>query len=169
MARNLPSFREMAAITVLVLATSTPTLAGELEGPGRFCGYSPIIDLEPGERVVTLRGGIHGGSFRWEGAFGVMEVSGIGWASRPLGRIVQRRSRTAPARFAQSRDQDGDYVIAIWNGAQGAAYFHSETPFTRAQIAAIGRVKLFQEGETPEGCGLRTIFDWDRLSAPADD
>ena len=62
---------------------SSKANAGELVGPGRFCGYSPIIDLQAGEKVVTLQGGIHGGSFLWEGPFGKLEVHGIGWASPP--------------------------------------------------------------------------------------
>jgi hypothetical protein len=134
--------------------------AGELKGPGRFCGYSPIIDLLPGETITTLEGGVHAGKFRWEGPFGSLEVSGIGWASRPPGRIVVAQSGTRPALFAQRRT-DGRYVVAIWNGAHAAAYFSSDSPFTPDQIRAIGRVALYQEGETPEGCNLRTIFAWD--------
>lgn len=84
---------------------SAPAKAGELVGPGRFCGYSPIIDLLPGEKVTTLEGGIHGGSFRWEGAFGSLEVHGIGWASRPKGRMIKAATGTRPARFAQRRQQ----------------------------------------------------------------
>jgi hypothetical protein len=131
-----------------------------LEGPGRFCGYSPIIDLTPGERATPLEGGIHSGSFRWEGAFGSLLVHGIGWASRPPGRILEPQTNKTPARFAQRRANDR-YEVAIWNGAQAAAYFVSESPFTKPQIAAIRRVRLYQEGETPSGCNLRTGFAWD--------
>jgi hypothetical protein len=52
----------------------------------------------------------------------------------------------------------GAYVVAIWNGRQGAAYFTSDQPITAAQLGAIDRVRLYQEGETPEGCNLRTVF-----------
>lgn len=145
---------------VLVMAFSLPAAAGEIEGPGRFCGYSPIIDLLPGEKVTTLEGGIHGGSFRWEGPFGSLDVRGIGWASRPNGRIVEVQTSTRPARFAQRR-VNRRYEIAIWNGAHGAAYFSSATPLTARQIKAISRVNLFEEGQTPSDCSLRTSFSWD--------
>jgi hypothetical protein len=134
--------------------------ANELKGPGRFCGYSPIIDLLEGETITTLQGGIHGGSFRWKGAFGTLEVYGIGWAGRPPGEIVRQPADGRPGRFEQRRE-DGDYVVAIWNGEYGAAYFRSEEPLTSQQIEAIDRVALFNEGETPEGCKLRTVFSWE--------
>lgn len=137
-----------------------PLEAGELVGPARFCGYSPIIDLLPGEEVTTLEGGIHGGSFRWEGLFGSLEVYGIGWASRPKGRLIEAATGTRPARFRQRR-QNGLYEVAIWNGARGAAYFRSTRPFTALQLDAIGRVSLFEEGQAPSGCHLRTVFSWD--------
>ncbi|MCR2833330.1 hypothetical protein [Parerythrobacter lacustris] len=65
-----------------------------------------------------------------------------------------------PGRFEQRRE-DGDYVVAIWNGEHGAAYFHSAQPLTPQHFAAIDRVLLFNEGETPEGCDLRTVFSWE--------
>ena len=138
----------------------TPATASELEGPARFCGYSPIIDLQPGETITTLQSGIHGGSFRWDGAFGSLVVNGIGWASRPNGRLVVKPSESIVGRFAE-RKRDRKYVIAIWNGRQGAAYFESSTRFTNLQRAAIERVRLFQEGEEPSACDLRTVFSWD--------
>ncbi|MGH7027739.1 hypothetical protein [Brevundimonas sp.] len=150
-------------ITLMVLAISGAAFSStvhELEGPARFCGYSPIIDLLPGEKVTTLEGGIHAGSFRWEGAFGSLNVAGIGWASRPPGRIVVAQSGARPARFAQRRVDDR-YVVAVWNGANGAAYFSSPSPLTPQQISAIGRVTLFEEGQVPLGCDLRTAFSWD--------
>lgn len=134
--------------------------AAELEGPARFCGYSPIIDLQPGETITTLRGSIHSGSFRWDGDFGSLVVIGVGWASRPGGRLVVEPSESSPGRFAQ-RKRDGIYTIAIWNGRQGAAYFESHTRFTDSQRAAIERVQLFQEGEEPTDCDLRTVFVWE--------
>lgn len=148
------------SLAVAAALLSTPALANELEGPARFCGYSPVIDLLPGEKITTLDGGIHGGRFRWEGPFGSLDVLGVGWASRPPGRVVQAQTTTEPARFAPRR-KDGRYVIAIWNGAQGAAYFSSDSRFTRDQMRAIGRVVLFQEGQSPTGCDLRTTFFWE--------
>jgi hypothetical protein len=145
---------------VFAFSELTTAMAADLNGPGRFCGYAPIIDLLPGESVTTLQGGVHGGSFRWDGAFGNLEVHGIGWASPPKGRIVRRRSDQSPARFNQKK-VDGSYQIAIWNGAQAAAYFSSPEPFTRQQITAIDRVMLYQEGQEPVGCKLRTAFSWD--------
>ena len=56
--------------------------------------------------------------------------------------------------------EDG-YRVAIWNGENGAAYFTSPRPFTASQRRAIARVRLFNEGENPEGCGLRTMFSWE--------
>jgi peptidoglycan/xylan/chitin deacetylase (PgdA/CDA1 family) len=126
-------------------------------GPGRFCGYSPIIDLREGETVERLTSGVHGGNFRWTGEFGEMEVGGIGWASKPRGRALKGRTGTGQIRFASRRDIEG-FVIAIWNGRQGAAYFRSPRHFTREQLSAIDRVDLFQEGEEPKGCKYRTIF-----------
>jgi hypothetical protein len=134
--------------------------AGELSGPGRFCGYAPIIDLVAGEKVTTLQGGIHGGSFRWDGDFGSLEVHGIGWASRPKGAVVKAAAGAKPARFAQRRVKEG-YEVSIWNGAHGAAYFKSPKPFTASQLRAVDRVLLFEEGQAPSGCDLRTIFSWD--------
>ncbi len=144
---------------VAMLAASSAT-AGKLEGPARFCGYSPIIDLEAGETVWTLEGGIHGGTFRWDGDFGSLEVNGIGWASRPKGQMVREPQDDRPARFEQ-RYSEREYVVAVWNGRQAAAYFSSAKPMTRRQLEAIDRVRLFQEGETPEDCNLRTTFSWE--------
>lgn len=144
----------------LAVACAIPAEASELRGPGRFCGYAPIIDLLADEKVTTLEGGIHAGSFRWEGAFGSMEVHGIGWAARPKGRILRVQTDSTPARFAQRRIE-GRYTIAIWNGAHGAAYFTSPKPLTARQLTAIDRVRLFEEGQDPPDCKLRTIFVWE--------
>lgn len=150
----------MSGLMGLLLSALTPALASDVEGPGRFCGYSPIIDLLLGESVTILQGGIHGGSFRWNGAFGSLEVQGIGWASPPKGRVVRPLSDQQPARFNQKKLKHS-FQIAIWNGAQGAAYFESPTPFTRDQLVAIDRVMLYQEGQEPTGCKLHTVFSWD--------
>ncbi|ACL95097.1 hypothetical protein EIB18_08345 [Caulobacter vibrioides] len=149
-------------VTAAVLATALPFLAeaGELDGPGRFCGYSPIIDLLPGERITTLDGGIHSGSFRWEGAFGSLDVRGIGWANPPKGRVVEAQTGAKPARFAQRRTSKR-YEVAIWNGGHGVAYFSSAKPLSADQLKAIGRVQLFEEGQDPSGCKLRTSFSWE--------
>ena len=149
----------MLPVLALLLGAGTAR-AGELSGPGRFCGYAPIIDLLPGERVVTLQGGIHGGSFRWEGPFGSLEVHGIGWASAPPGRMAREPTSKGHARFEQRRSK-GRYTVAIWNRAQGAAYFSSRRPISRKQMAAIDRVDLYQEGQEPKGCDLWTVFSWD--------
>jgi hypothetical protein len=154
----------MKAATSLVLAFaalhwSCAASASELAGPARFCGYSPVIDLLPGERVVTREGGIHGGTFRWDGPFGTLDVAGVGWASRPPG-IVAGGTSTGLIRFRERRAH-GQYTIAIWNGRSGAAYFSSRRRLTRQQIAAIDRVDLFQEGEEPQRCNLRTVFSWE--------
>ncbi|RIV89993.1 hypothetical protein D2V17_05075 [Aurantiacibacter xanthus] len=133
--------------------------ATDIAGPGRFCGYSPIIDLQPGEEITTLDAGIHAGRFRWDGNFGSLEVDGIGWAGRPSGRIERPASAELPARFGERRT-NGKYVVALWNGRQGAAYFRSSSRITDAQIEAIDRVRLFQEGEEPEGCDRRSISVW---------
>jgi len=142
------------------LLHGTPVNASELRGPARFCGYAPVVDLLAGEKATTLPGGIHGGSFLWEGEFGSLEVRGIGWAARPKGRIVKVQTDTRPARFAQRR-VEGRYEIAIWNGAHGAAYFISPVPFNTRQLQAIDRVSLFEEGQDPSNCSLRTIFVWE--------
>ncbi|MGX5713614.1 hypothetical protein ACWKWJ_13010 [Sphingopyxis terrae subsp. ummariensis] len=145
---------------VAALLGAAAASAGELKGPARFCGYSPIIDLLPGERIETLSGGIHGGTFRWTGNFGSLKVNGIGWASKPKGKIASKRNAMGHVRFAQRRSE-GEYVVAIWNRSHGAAYFSSADPITKLQLAAIDRVDLFNEGEHPEGCKLQTIFSWE--------
>lgn len=145
---------------VFVMLEAEPIKAGELVGPARFCGYAPIIDLLPGEKVTTLEGGIHGGRFRWKGAFGSFEVQGIGWASPVKGRMLNPPTADRPARFAQRRVKNS-YQVAIWNGAHGVAYFHSSKPFGKPQLAAIERVRLFEEGQEPSGCALRTVFAWE--------
>lgn len=155
---NVMKMLFLAASSAVLLSTSA--IAADIEGPGRFCGYSPIIDLLPGEKVTILEAGIHLGSFRWEGAFGSLDVTGVGWAGRPKGRVVKTQTSTKPARFA-SRRVDRGYQIAIWNLAHGAAYFTSPAPFTASQMEAISRVSLFEEGQTPLGCDLRTMFSWD--------
>ena len=144
----------------VVLLDATSAKASELAGPARFCGYAPIIDLLPGEKVTTLEGGIHGGSFRWEGSFGSFEVHGIGWAAPVSGRMLNQATADRPAVFAQRRVKKG-YQVAIWNGAHGTAYFISPTRFGAPQMAAIKRVRLFEEGQEPSGCKLRTIFVWE--------
>lgn len=151
--------RRLGLYFAAAVAIAAPVSAGDLNGPARFCGYSPIIDLLEDESVTVLQGGIHGGSFRWDGAFGSLEVVGIGWASRPSGRMISKQSGLRPARFAQRRTE-GRYEIAIWNGNNGAAYFRSNSRFTKQQIEAIERVRLFEEGETPENCDLRTMSSW---------
>ncbi len=148
------------ACAVAAVLGATAVSAGELKGPARFCGYSPTIDLLPGEHIETLSGGIHGGTFRWTGDFGSLEVNGIGWASKPKGVVALRRNAKGHVRFAQ-RKRDGEYSVAIWNRAHGAAYFSSLRPLTDAQLTAIDRVDLFNEGENPDGCDLRTIFSWE--------
>jgi len=148
----------MTLVAALVLAGRSE--AADITGPGRFCGYAPIIDLIPGETVTLLEGGIHGGSFLWEGAFGSLKVYGIGWASPPEKELTGPASNAKPAMSKQRRVR-GAYEIAIWNGAHGAAYFTSTTPFTTRQTEAIRRVTLFEEGETPSGCKLRTMFSWE--------
>lgn len=145
------------AVAVL---SAAPAAAGELDGPARYCGYSPIIDLLPGERVETLAGGIHGGSFRWTGDFGSLSVYGIGWATKPKGAVALKRNAKGHVRYAP-RKRGGEYAVAIWNRAHGAAYFSSPMPLTKAQLTAIDRVDLFNEGEDPNGCDLRTIFSWE--------
>ena len=151
--------RACVFILLLLGLVATPATASDLEGPARFCGYSPIIDLKFGEKITTLQGGLHGGSFQWAGDFGSLVVRGIGWASRPKGRLVVEPSDGRLGHFAQ-RKRDGKYIIAIWNGRQGVAYFESGTRFTDQQRAAIDRVRVFQEGEEPSGCDLRTVFVW---------
>ncbi|MDR6707547.1 MULTISPECIES: hypothetical protein [unclassified Novosphingobium] len=153
--RSIYSTAVAALLVIPVHARAT-----ELEGPARFCGYSPIIDLLPGEKVTTLEGGIHGGNFRWEGAFGSFDIQGIGWASPAKGRMLNQPSTDKLAIFAPRRVKQG-YQVAIWNGAHATAYFTSPSPFSAAQMAAIKRVRLFEEGQQPSGCKLQTIFVWE--------
>lgn len=134
--------------------------SGDFTGPGRFCGYSPIIDLVAGERIEPLAGGVHSGTFRWDGAFGTLEVVGIGWAARPRGGQLASRTAKGHARFTQRREE-GRYVVAIWNRGRAAAYFKSVAPLTDVQIEAIQRVDLFEEGQEPQGCDYRTVFIWE--------
>jgi hypothetical protein len=155
--------RLIAALALAGTALAWPNgaNAGELVGPGRFCGYAPIIDLVEGERIVTLDGGIHGGTFEWHGPFGVLKVWGIGWAGKPAGRMFDRSSAKGHAVFSQRKDA-GEFTVAIWNRANGAAYFKSATRLAKTQLKAIDRVDLFDETQSyPSGCKLRTIFVWE--------
>lgn len=149
-------------VTAAVIAIAFPMFAeaGQIEGPGRFCGYSPIIDLLPGEKITTLEAGVHSGNFRWEGPFGSLDVRGIGWGARPAGRIVEVQTDTKPARFAERRTNER-YEVPIWNGGHGVAFFGSEKPLNARQLKAISRVRLFEEGQDPPDCDLRTIFSWE--------
>ena len=98
---SLSGMRRACFVILFSLGVITwPSTASELEGPARFYGYSPTIDLGPGEKITTLQGGIHGGSFRWDGDFGSMVVRGIGWASRPNGRLVMQPAEGRPGQFA---------------------------------------------------------------------
>jgi hypothetical protein len=143
------------------LTTGSIANAGDLQGPARFCGFSPIIDLKEGEAVTVLRGGIHSGTFLWSGSFGALEVRGIGWASKPRGRTRDKATSKGHAIFAE-RQIEGEYVVAIWNRANGAAYFSSKQRLTKEQLAAIDRVDLFDENDPePLGCKLRTVFVWE--------
>ncbi len=137
-----------------------PVAAQDWIGPGRFCGYSPVIDLLAGEKVTPLEGGIHAGSFRWEGSFGAMKVVGIGWASPPPGFVAAGRTSKGMTLFRQRR-MKGEYRVAIWNRSHGVAYFSSPNRFTGAQRAAVDRVDLHDEGDEPQGCKWRTIFSWE--------
>jgi len=162
MERFILSLGKLALSTAIGIAMLDiePVKASELAGPARFCGYAPIIDLLAGEKITTSEGGIHGGSFRWEGPFGSLEVKGIGWASPAKGKMLNPPTADKPARFSQRRVKEG-YQVAIWDGAHGTAYFTSPTPFGAPQIAAIERVRLFEEGQEPTGCNLRTVFVWE--------
>lgn len=152
--------KALVVACALAITCCSHAEASELKGPARFCGYSPIIDLLPGEEITTLEGGVHGGTFRWKGPFGSLDVRGIGWAGRPDGELVEQPTDTRPARFAQ-REVSGHYEVAIWNGAHGVAYISSPRPLTAGQMKAISRVTLFEEGQTPSGCNLRTVFSWE--------
>lgn len=68
----------IAAAVTLFAFSGTPANASDMVRTGRFGGYSPIIGLLDGSE-----GGIHGDSFRWEGAF---RCDGRGHVScRPIG------------------------------------------------------------------------------------
>ena len=156
MIRHIPIAMLAAALGFLV----SPLAAKDWIGPGRFCGYSPVIDLLPGEQVIPLEGGIHMGSFRWEGGFGAMKIVGIGWASPPRGFIEAGRTSKGMTLFRQRR-MKGEYRVGIWNRSHGVAYFSSPNRFTAKQRAAIDRVDLHDEGDEPQGCKWRTIFSWE--------
>jgi hypothetical protein len=150
----------MSLALLACLGVPSASRASEFIGPGRFCGFAPIIDLFPGERIVTGASGVHSGEFLWQGPFGELEVRGIGWASSPRGIVAARRTAKGFTRFEQQRDRRR-YVVALWNGRNAAAYFSSPRRLTPAQLAAVNRVELYQEGEEPQGCKLRTVFSWE--------
>ncbi len=144
----------LLALTALVAAV--PAEASTLEGPGRFCGFGPVVDLEAGERVTPIQNGVHSGTFRWEGRFGTLLVRGTGWAS-PLKAETDGVTAKGHLRLRERHDRDG-YVVAIWNRRHAVAYATSDRPLTTEQRAAIDRIDLFDEGEEPTGCKLRTVF-----------
>ena len=142
---------------------AAPAAAEESEGfkgPGRFCGYSAIIDLRAGERIIPTGGGIHGGAFIWRGSFGELEVMNLGWAAEPTEEPMPYRTGTGQTQFPEVF-QDGRYLKRIWDRAHGTATFRSKRPLTKGQLAAIDRVGLFTEGGAPENCNYRTVFSWD--------
>ena len=104
----------LAALLASFLAAQ-PDGADGLIGPARFCGYSPIIDLRVGERIVTFSGAMHSGGFRWHGAFGALDVEGIGWASRPRGAMQSRPTSRGHARFAN----EGKRADMWWQSGTG--------------------------------------------------
>lgn len=130
------------------------------EGPGRFCGYAAIIELRSGERIIPTQGGIHGGTFEWQGAFGKLEVVNIGWAAKPREEPMPARTGTGQTQFPEVLGKDG-HSKKIWDRANGVAIFTSDAPLTAAQLEAIDRVGLFTEGERPENCKYGTVFSWD--------
>lgn len=143
--------RQIFATALLAGLLTTQGHAAEIAGPARFCGDAPVIDLLPGERITTIVEGTHETRFRWDGEFGSLMVRGIGWAIQPKLRLAKRGSEGKPTLFRQRRVKGG-YETAIWNGANGAAYFSSPRPFSQAQLKAIERVGLYQEGQRPKGC-----------------
>lgn len=151
--------RLMFLAAPFALAIATHSYGADISGPGRFCGYAPIIDLRSGEDITVLQSGIHAGSFRWKGAFGSLDVWGSGWAQPPAGAVAAAAIGDAPMRFKPTR-MGTVYRIAIWNGLHGVAYFSSARPLTAPQVEAIKRVRLFEEGEAPSDCDLRTVFSW---------
>lgn len=151
----------LALGAALFLALAGSGQRGGVDGPGRFYGYGPIIELRAGEHIKPRQGGIHSGSFRWKGAFGTLEVQGIQWGGPPEREARKQPTAAGQTLFEAWREGEG-YVAAIWNGRNGVAYFRSSTRFTPAQMAAIERVSLFDEnGPEPQGCKLRTVFVWE--------
>jgi hypothetical protein len=138
-----------------LLVAAAGATAADLEGPARYCGYSAIIDLAPGEAVTAQSGGMHGGWFEWSGSFGTLQVRNNGFAKRPEGTRFRELTTTGQTRFHPTR-KDGKYRIALWNRRYGTAYFQSDERFTESQLAAIDRVHLYDEWSKPEGCSFRT-------------
>jgi hypothetical protein len=128
------------------------------EGPGRFCGYSAIIDLRQGETISNMEGGIHGASFAWSGAFGRFDIRANGWAAPPSSSVVM--VRPDGVRELATRRSKGHYQTTLWNGRQGVVSFTTDRRPTAAQMAAMRRVSLFQEGEEPSECRYRMTFSW---------
>lgn len=142
-------------LLALYALAASPALADEHEptpftGPGKFCGYATIIQLQDGETISPGEGGIHGGNFVWEGEFGRLEVVEIGWA-KPRGSTMQTRTAAGMLQIAESTERF-DFVRTIWNGEYGVATFTSSARLLGHHIDAIGRVTLFNEGERPQDC-----------------
>ena len=147
-------------LLIVALIGEGSAKASHFTGPGRFCGYSAIIDLNEDESIETMSGGIHAGGFLWKGKFGVLEVLNIGWASKPPGVKKTNLTSTGQTIFLENWD-DGKFQIAIWNRRNGSAYFRSPDEFSDEQMGAIDRVYLFDETESePKGCKYRTVFSW---------
>lgn len=145
------------ALCALALFLTAQKADARFDGPGRFCGYSVVLDLQRGENIEAMSLGIHSGNFVWSGSFGRLEVSNVGWARKPEGVLEGTRKGLTTFRIERA----GREGLALWNGRAGAAYFFGSGRITAEQRAAIDRVYLIDElSDEPQGCRYRTIFSW---------
>lgn len=149
----------LSMLIMLLFFPAQSAWAGEISDSGRFCGYSVIIDLQDGETISTIDGGIHSGTFNWKGSFGELLVMNSEISSPDDAPLLKHNS------FGHGIYDLGlveaEYTLAIWNGKSAAAFFYSDTPYTQEQIEAIERVDLFDETiGRPENCNLSTVFHW---------
>ena len=131
-------------------------------GPGRFCGYVSVVDLQPGEQIVADAVGIHTASYVWSGPFGAITVRENNWAARPKN-IVRRISKENGAEVFELRGGKSERRYVILGGDHLAAYLSSPMfGKSKADLGYIRRIILSDHaGAKGTDCKYRTYFSWE--------
>ncbi|WCM27836.1 hypothetical protein NDN01_02590 [Sphingomonas sp. QA11] len=131
-------------------------------GPGRFCGYASVIDLQPGEQIIAGEGGVHGASYIWSGPFGAIVVDEINWASRPK-HVVRSISKEGGIEIFQLRGGGSKPLYVVSDGGHLVAYLSSSMfRKNKSDLKYIRRIGLSDHaGDKGTGCKYRMLFSWE--------